>query len=43
MSKRRTKPLVLHLAVVTLAPVLPLLLTIIPLEELLDRVLRIVF
>ena len=36
-------PTVLHLAVITLLPVLPLTLTIIPLEELLDRVLRIIF
>ena len=36
-------PTVLHLAVIALLPVLPLMLTIIPLEELLDRVLRIVF
>ena len=38
-----TIPTVFHLAVVTLLPVLPLMLTIIPLEELLDRLLRIVF
>ena len=38
-----TLPTVLHLAVVTLLPVLPLTLTMIPLEELLDRLLRIVF
>ena len=38
-----TVPTVLHLAVITLVPVAPLLLTIIPLEELLDKVLRIVF
>ena len=34
---------VLHLAVITLLPVSPLLLTMIPLEELLDRLLKIVF
>ncbi len=34
---------VLHLAVTTLLPVLPLMLTMIPLEELLDRLLKIVF
>jgi len=34
---------VLHLGVATLIPVVPLLLTIFPLEELLDRVLKIVF
>jgi hypothetical protein len=38
-----TMPTVLHLAVITLLPVLPLTLTMIPLEELLDRLLRIVF
>ena len=36
-------PTVLHLAVVTLMPVLPLMLTIVPLDELLDRLLRIIF
>jgi hypothetical protein len=34
---------VLHLAVITLLPVLPLTLTMIPLEELLDRLLQVVF
>jgi hypothetical protein len=34
---------VFHLGVITLLPVLPLTLTMIPLEELLDRLLRIVF
>ena len=34
---------VLQLAVVTLLPVGPLLLTMIPLEELLERLLKIVF
>lgn len=34
---------VLQLAVITLLPVAPLLLTIIPLEELLDRLLKLVF
>ena len=38
-----TIPTILHLAAVTLLPVLPLMLTIIPLEELIDRVLRIIF
>ena len=33
----------LHLAVITLLPVSPLLLTMIPLEELLDRLLKVVF
>jgi hypothetical protein len=36
-------PTVLHLGVITLLPVLALMLTIVPLEELLDRVLHIVF
>ena len=34
---------VLQLAVTTLVPVLPLMLTMISLEELLDRLLKIVF
>ena len=34
---------VLHLAVMTLLPVLPLTLTMISLEELLDRLLKIAF
>lgn len=34
---------VVHLAATTLLPVGPLLLTIIPLEELLDRLLKIAF
>jgi len=34
---------VLELAVITLLPVLPLLLTVIPLEELLERLLKLVF
>jgi hypothetical protein len=34
---------VLQLAIVTLLPVGPLLLTMFPLEELLDRLLKIVF
>jgi len=34
---------VLQLAVVTLLPVAPLLLTMIPLEELLQRLLQIIF
>ena len=34
---------VLHLAVMTLLPVLPLMLTMISLEELLERVLKVVF
>jgi hypothetical protein len=38
-----TLPTVLHLAIITLLPVLPLMLTMIPLEELLDRLLRVVF
>jgi hypothetical protein len=36
-------PTVLHLAVITLLPVLPLMLTMIPLEELLERLLKIIF
>jgi hypothetical protein len=38
-----TIPTVLHLAVVTLVPVAPLMLTIIPFEELLDKLLQIIF
>ena len=38
-----TLPTVLQLAVTTLLPVLPLTLTMISLEELLDRLLKIVF
>jgi hypothetical protein len=34
---------VLHLAVTTLAPVLPLTLTMIPLDQLLDRLLKLIF
>jgi hypothetical protein len=33
----------LQLAVITLLPVVPLLLTVIPLEELIERLLKIVF
>jgi hypothetical protein len=36
-------PTVLHLGVITLLPVLPLMLTMIPLEELLERLLKIIF
>lgn len=38
-----TMKTVLQLAVVTLLPVAPLLLTMIPLEELLQRLLQIIF
>jgi hypothetical protein len=38
-----TVPTVLHLAVTTLLPVLPLTLTLISLEELLDRLLKVMF
>ena len=38
-----TRDLVLQLAVITLAPVAPLLLTMVSLEELLKRLLQIVF
>jgi hypothetical protein len=34
---------VLQLAVITLLPIAPLLLTMIPLEELLERLLKVVF
>jgi len=34
---------VLHLAVITLLPVAPLLLTMMPLEELLGRLLKLLF
>jgi len=34
---------VLHLAVTTLVPVLPLTLTMIPLDQLLDRLLKLIF
>jgi hypothetical protein len=34
---------VLHLAIITLLPLLPLTLTMISLEELLDRLLQVVF
>jgi hypothetical protein len=47
LNKMRMVPFttrtILHLAVITLAPVLPLLLTMIPLEQLLERLLKIVF
>jgi hypothetical protein len=38
-----TKGTALQLAVMTLLPVLPLVLTMIPLSELLDRLLKLVF
>jgi hypothetical protein len=38
-----TMPTVLQLAITTLLPVGPLLLTMIPLEELLERMLKIIF
>ena len=38
-----TRDAVLQLAVITLLPVVPLLLTLVSLEELLGRLLRIVF
>jgi len=34
---------VLHLAVTTVVPVLPLTLTMIPLDQLLDRLLKLIF
>ena len=38
-----TKETVLHLVVLTLLPLLPLTLTMISLEELLDRLLKVAF